>query len=201
MSDLDSENLLERWRKGDQSAAAEIFERYVNRLIGVARNRLSARMSKRIDPEDVVQSAYRSFFRQAATGRYEFARSGDLWRLLAAFTIKKLHSQVEHHSAKKRAIDREEADPGVGSSLYGIHPEFVSREPSPVEALAVAEELQNVMEMLAPEHRRILEMRLQEHTIEDVAATLSCSERTVRRVLNRVKAQLSKGMQDGSETK
>lgn len=189
MSNTDAGNLLERWKDGDQRAATEIFQKYVARLIGLARNRLSARMSKRIDPEDVVQSAYRSFFRHAQNDRYELSRSGDLWSLLAAITVKKVHGQVEHHTAQKRAITREEADPD-DDGLYGVHPEAVSREPSPDEALAVVEELESLMSELSPAHRAMLELRLQEHTIEEVAEASECSERTVRRVLDRVKDQL-----------
>lgn len=191
MPNSDAADLLERWKNGDQRAATEIFQTYVSRLVGLARNRLSARMSKRIDPEDVVQSAYRSFFRHARNDRYELSRSGDLWSLLAAITVRKVHGQVEHHTAQKRAISREEADPG-GEALLGVPPDAVSREPSPDEALAVVEELETVMRELSPDHRRMLELRLQEHTIEEVAESIGCSERTVRRVLDRVKDHLLK---------
>ncbi|GAB4155735.1 MAG: ECF-type sigma factor [Planctomycetaceae bacterium] len=191
MSDFDAEQSLERWRSGDQAAASEIFQQYVTRLIGLARNRLSARMSKRIDPEDVVQSAYRSFFRNAREDRYTLSRSGDLWKLLAAITVKKVHGQVEHHTAQKRAIHREQADPD-DNELCGVHPEMVSREPSPTEALTVVEQLEEIMQGLSSEHRKILELRLQENTIEEVAEEVGCSERTVRRVLDRVREKLSR---------
>src|ERR1700679_4129725 len=62
MADEWSGDLLARWRAGDQQAATEMFHRYANRLILLARSRLSPRLSHRVDPEDVVQSAYRSFF-------------------------------------------------------------------------------------------------------------------------------------------
>jgi RNA polymerase sigma-70 factor, ECF subfamily len=189
MPEPDAEQLLKRWQDGDQGAASEIFQQYVSRLIGLARNRLSSRMAKRIDPEDVVQSAYRSFFRNAADDRYTLSRSGDLWRLLAAITVNKVHGQVEHHTAQKRAINREQSDPEE-DSLFGVHPEAISREPSPMEALTVVEELELVMKDLSPDHRQILELRLQDNTIEEVAEAVGCSERTVRRVLDRVKEKL-----------
>ena len=40
MDDL-SVDLLARWRQGDQQAAAALFERYAERLIGLAHGRLS----------------------------------------------------------------------------------------------------------------------------------------------------------------
>ena len=54
--------LLERFRGGDDLAAAEIFNRYFGRLTALARSRLSPRLARRTDPEDIVLSVYRSFF-------------------------------------------------------------------------------------------------------------------------------------------
>ena len=70
MSDHASAELLARVQAGDELAAEELFRRFAERLIAVAGARLSARMARRIDAEDVVQSAYRSFFCKARDGRY-----------------------------------------------------------------------------------------------------------------------------------
>src|SRR5689334_7407570 len=62
--------LLERFRRGHERAAAEIFDCYFQRLAGLARSRLSPRLASRTDPEDIVLSVYRSFFSGARRGRY-----------------------------------------------------------------------------------------------------------------------------------
>src|SRR5947209_1095765 len=84
-----SADLMARWRDGDQQAAGELFRRYADRLRALARTRLSARLARHVDPEDVVQSAYRSFFSGARSDRYALRRSGDLWRLLVSITLHK----------------------------------------------------------------------------------------------------------------
>src|SRR5277367_2991613 len=101
------DNLLERVQKGDQAAAAELFRRYVCRLIALARSRLPSSLAQRVDPEDVVQSAYRSFFAANADGRYDSERGDDLWDLLATITLHKVHRQIEHFKAQKRDWERE----------------------------------------------------------------------------------------------
>ena len=53
------------------------------------------------------------------------ARSGDLWRLLAAITINKLRKQVERHTADKRSPAHEQSFAGE-SSLRGIRAEAVA---------------------------------------------------------------------------
>ncbi len=89
--------LLAKYRTGSEEAAEQIFSRYLHRLTSLARLRLSEKIARRIDPEDVVLSAYRSFFVAARNGRFVLDRDGDLWRLLVSITLHKLHRQVAAH--------------------------------------------------------------------------------------------------------
>src|SRR5262245_6060801 len=157
-----SAELMARWRAGDQQAAGELFRRYAERLLALARTRLSARLARHVDPEDVVQSAYRSFFAGAQAGRYVLRRSGDLWRLLVAITLHKLQHQVERLTAGKRTIMRE-CPTGGESSLFGLEGKLLAREPTPLEAAALADTLEQVFRGLEPLQRRMVELRLQGH--------------------------------------
>ena len=80
----------------------EVVDRFVDRLIALARSRLSPKLARRIDPEDIVQSACRSFFRCVNAGRYELRQSNDIWKLLAAITVNKVRRQVERNTAARR---------------------------------------------------------------------------------------------------
>jgi RNA polymerase sigma-70 factor (ECF subfamily) len=190
-SNDDPNYLLARWRQGDQQAAADLFRRYQDRLIALARKRLSPHLSQRLDAEDVVQSACRSFFADARAGRYDPQEGSDIWRILVTITLHKLQHQVQRHTAQKRAVKREQ---GFGSedSLLGLQAEVLGREPAPVEAVALIDELEQVMRGLAPVQRRILELRLQGHLLEDIVAATRCSQRTVRRHLEKIKEELEK---------
>lgn len=205
--DDDNENqgaeLLDRWKSGDEQAAQEIFDRYLSRLTALARTRLSPRMARRVDPEDIVQSAYRSFFRAAADDRYVLERSGDLWRLLAAIVMNKLHGQVEFHSAQKRSIKVEESMMSGGkdgNSRPMINPEAFVKAPSATEMLGITEELELVMSELPAAHRRILELSLQGHDVSEIAADIERSERTVRRALENVRTLLAERFQNITES-
>ena len=188
MSDEDSVDLLARWKGGDEGAASELFDRYVNRLVGLARNKLSDRMQRRVEPEDVVQSAYRSFFRKAGEEHYTLERSGDLWKLLATITVSKVRGQVEFHTAKKRGVYSEESV--GGNSEFRVHPEALSEEPTPEEAAAVVEEVQAVMQDLDALQRRIMELTLQNHSVEEISQEVQRSGRTVRRTLQMIREHL-----------
>jgi RNA polymerase sigma-70 factor (ECF subfamily) len=189
MADNDSAELVARWQAGDQQAATELVGRFTERLLALARSQLSEKLARRVDAEDVLQSAYRSFFAGARADRYVVQRSGDLWQLLAAITLHKLHHQIARHTAERRSVERE-ANLGTDSTMLGLQAEFVAREPSPVEAMALVDELEFVLQPLNPLHRRMVEMRLQGHSIQEIATAADRSERLVRRVLDQVKGQL-----------
>jgi len=176
-----SADLMARWRDGDEAAAEEMVRRYAERLCALARSRLSARLARHVDPEDVVQSAYRSFFAAARAGRYDLRRSGDLWRLLAAITLHKLRRQAERHAAGKRAAAERPALPDD---------ELLAREPTPEAAAALVDTVEQLLRGLGPTQRRMVELRLQGCGLDEIAAELGRSERTVRRLLDLVRERL-----------
>jgi RNA polymerase sigma factor (sigma-70 family) len=188
MGDVPSTELLARWRAGDERASDELFSRYTVRLVALARRRLSAKLARRVDPEDIVQSAYRCFCSIARDGEVVLHRSGDLWRLLATITLHRLHHQAERHTAAKRAIDREETF-GNDGDLAALRA-AMARTPDPSEAVSMIEELELAMSGLSPPHRQIIEMELQGRPMEEIARTTDRSERLVRKVRERFKDRL-----------
>lgn len=184
--------LVARWREGDQQAATELFQRYAQRLIGLARNNLSNRLSNRLDPEDVVQSVCRSFFAGARDGRYVLQQSGDLWRLLVAITLNKLHDKARRQLAQKRSVNREQSF-GSEDSLFGIQAEVLARDPSPEEATTLVDLLEELLRPFDGPQRRMIELRLQGYPLDEIAADTGHCRHTVMRVLKRVREHLEQG--------
>lgn len=182
VANIPSEQLLLRCRQRDEDASREIFERYLARLTALARSRLAARLQRRTDPEDIVLSAYRSFFVGARDGRFVLQRSGDLWRLLATITIHKLNRQAKRHSAERRDVQRE---------VTLADDAHFAREPTAEEAVALADELESILRPLDPLLRRVLELRLQGQSLEEIAAITMRSERTVRRSLAEIREAIA----------
>lgn len=183
---MDSVELYRRFHEGDDAAAGEIWERYAQRLAVMVRRRISPKLAQRVDPEDVLQSAYRSFFRKAESGKLLVEREGDLWGLLVRFTVNKTAKVVERNTAGKRELAREERDDALIA--------FASREPTPEQAAIAEEMVAQLMRSVGPDQRSAVKLRLQGHSLEEIAALLNRSERTIRRWLEdarRVLAQLS----------
>jgi RNA polymerase sigma-70 factor (ECF subfamily) len=171
--------LMVRLRNGDQSAATRIYERYREALIALARTKMSRRVQRREDPEDVVQSVYRSFFLRQREGRFQLAGWDSLWNLLTVITARKCVNRTEYHLAKRRTAAGE-VEAGSGVHTREVLDDIVGREPTPPEAAMLTETLEEIFRALKPKYRPIIELSLQGYTTEEIAARTDQGETTVR---------------------
>lgn len=176
--------LVEQWRTGDQEAARRLFNRYVDRLAAVARHRIGHRLTARVDPEDVVQSVFRTFFGRVRDGQYSIDEPDDLCKLLTKITVHKTLRQVEYQQAARRNPGQETRQ---GDSAQERMMDILSRDPSPEATVNFIDEFQHFLNGLRREDRTILELRFQGLDNDDVARKLGVSDRKVRRVVERVR--------------
>jgi RNA polymerase sigma-70 factor (ECF subfamily) len=181
--------LMDRLRTGDDAAAREVFERYSRQLVALARRRFSERLAHKVDAEDVVQSAYKSFFLRHREGRLEVESWGSLWSLLTVITLRKCADRVAYHRAQRRDAHREARAADPGSEPWR---EAVDREPQPEEAAVLAETLEELFRALEPEERPILELSLQGYSASEISEQLQLSQRSVRRLRERVRKRLER---------
>ncbi|HUY36167.1 MAG TPA: ECF-type sigma factor [Pirellulales bacterium] len=184
--DADAKELVSRAQAGDQDAAAELFHRFARRLIALAGSRIDRRLRGRVDPEDVVQSAYRSFFARLADGQFVLSEWEEVWALLVRITLRKCGHQFEFARAARRDAMREvtfAASGGDSSACW----EPIARGPTPVEALVLAETVESLLEGFDEREREIVGQRLLGHGEREICASVGRSERTVRRVLKRLR--------------
>lgn len=183
-------DLKVRLAEGNEQAAAELFQRYSSRLVALARSRLVPQLREKVDPEDVAQSVFKSFFARQSEGQIELINWDSLWGLLALFTVRKCARQAEHFQADRRNMAREisvTASPNQSSSGW----QLASSEPTAEQAAILSETVSKLMADLTPREREMLTQCLQGYTQEEVAASVSCSTRTVSRLLDRVRDQLA----------
>ncbi len=180
----DSDDLIDRCRRGDDDAARRLFDAYVDRLIPLAKRRISQRLASRIDPEDVIQSVFRTFFARLKDDRFDLATQDDLFRLLVRITVHKTLRSIAHHRAAKR-------DPNLelphGEASQDQLFRLLADEPTPEAAVTFLDQLEHFMSQLRPDDREILEMRLQGHSTEEIAEKLGTYDRKVRRVIERIR--------------
>lgn len=169
---------LAKLHSGDDAAAQELFERFAHQLIALALRHIDAGLRHKVDPEDVVQSAYKSFFSRYGDGNLEVVNWNSLWGLLTLITVRKCAERAAYHRAERRDAAREVAAPrGEDAAPW---PEHFGREPTPLEAAVLSETVEQLFAGLDEEERPILKLSLQGYTTREISERVGRAERTVR---------------------
>jgi RNA polymerase sigma factor (sigma-70 family) len=194
---MSSGGSVTRWvtalKGGDLAAAQPLWERYYRQLISLARQKLQSARRQVADEEDVVQSAFHSFFRGVARGRFPQLDDRDnLWRLLVVITARKALDQLARQHSKRRGggtvLGESRISPGNAGWDEAAIEQVVGEEPTPEFAAQVAEQYQRLLDLLGDESlRRVAVWKMEGHTTEEVAERLDCSRRTVTRKLETIR--------------
>jgi RNA polymerase sigma-70 factor (ECF subfamily) len=182
---LSDRSLLRRFRVGSPEAAKAIYERYAGRLRALARAKCSAQLNRRVDAEDIVQSVFRRFFQAAARGNYEVPDGEDLWDLLLVITTNRIHTEEAFHRAAKRDIRKTD-------EMDFNEPHRAPRAGQEALSEAFLElSLKEILERLTPAYRGVVELRMAGYEVAEIAQLVGRSKRTVERLLQEARAQLT----------
>jgi DNA-directed RNA polymerase specialized sigma24 family protein len=189
----EGEHSVTQWigdlRTGNRDEASRrLWERYFERLARLAQARLRTAGGGPADGEDIALSAFDSFVRGAAAGRYPaLGDRDDLWRLLVTITARKAHNQRRDEGRQKRGGGRvvgEGALAGADPDSDDFLAQVVGSEPTPEFAALVADEYRRLFGSLADESLRVVALlKLEGHSNEEIARSLDCGLRTVERKL------------------
>jgi RNA polymerase sigma-70 factor (ECF subfamily) len=181
--------LMTDLRDGDPDAAREVFDRFARRLVKLAASRLPVVTRPKVDPEDVVQSVFATFFRRHRAGEFSPAHWDALWSLLVVIAVRKCGHRVDHLFAAKRDVRRERSPPGRTAD-GGLSWEPEDRSPSAEEIVLYEDAVHHFLAGLKEYERPIVELRLGGLTIAEVAEEAKASERRVNRILAVVRRRL-----------
>jgi RNA polymerase sigma factor (sigma-70 family) len=181
-------DLMARLRTGQDSAASQVFHRFASRLIVLARGRLSPKLRQKVDAEDVLQSVFHSFFARYAAGQFSVPDWDSLWGLLTGITLRKCARRAEHFQAARRDV-RREAPPATDSAQGW---EAWAREPTPEEATLMTETVRELLDRLEPREREMVALSLQGFSAAEISEKIGWGERTVQRILARIRKRLER---------
>ncbi len=194
MSGLSNEQwdqMINGLRDGDQEACSDFWNKYGPMLQGVAQKQLSDRLQRRVGSDDVVQSACRTFFRRVSSGQFELPDADALWRLMCAITLTKARRAARDHSRLKRGMAKEQYLDSSPTDSVGKRVELPGNEQTPLDAAEFSDQMDKLLSNLSPQECVVLDMKLQNHTNDEIASHMNCSERTVRRLHNQIRARWS----------
>lgn len=170
-------SLLTRLRRGEEDAATQLYLRYAERLRSLAANQASPDLQRRVDPDDIVQSVFRTFFRRAAAGQYELPAGEELWRLFLVIGLNKVRAVAAFHKAARRDVR--------ATAVGGEYEKAADTAPAADDAALHALQM-TIDELLAPlpqSHREIVELRISGHEVAEIAAKTGRARRSVERIL------------------
>ncbi|MDG1895481.1 MAG: ECF-type sigma factor [Fuerstiella sp.] len=163
-----------------EQAAAKLWDRYLPRLLKLARQKLAPTRTATADEEDVAITAFAALVAGIQDERFsQLNDRDDLWQILVMLTERKAISQRRTETAAKRGGLRHNQE---------LPPDQQAPEPSPELAAVLAEEVDCRLAELPDEiEREIATKRLQGFSNEEIAASLNVGLRTVERKLKLIR--------------
>jgi RNA polymerase sigma-70 factor, ECF subfamily len=186
--DRSLDELLERFRSGDERAAAELFDRFAERMLALVRRQLSGTSHRAaFDSEGIVQEGFRSFFSAVRKPHFD-PHKGSIGGLLARIVLRKAQTKVRRKHPESLAPDVADAAGAMVSLLAGGLTE------QEIE-VTLREQVSHVLKGFTERERTIVESFLDpcaDRSIADVARACRRSLTTVEDVIDRFIA----GLQD-----
>ena len=177
-------SLLRRLQHGQADASTELYLRYAERLLALAAAQSSPDLARRVDPEDIVQSVFRTFFRRASLGHYTVPDGEEIWKLLLVIALNKVRATGAFHRAAKRDVRRTAG----GEAFDRAVESQPGRDEAALDVLRMV--IEELLQGLPEAHRRMIELRIEGHEVNDIAAAVRRSKRSVERVLQDFRQRL-----------
>ena len=183
--------LLRRFQSGEADAATLLYLRYAAKITSLAGNQRGADLASRFDPDDIVQSIFRTFFRRASEGHYEVPEGEDLWNLFLVIALQKVRDACSFHRAAKR-------DVRVTRSIEASECDCATRTSQDEIGLAeLRMVVDDILGGLPATQRVIVELRIDGFQVDEIAQKTGRSRRTVERGLQEFRAQLGAILREG----
>jgi RNA polymerase sigma factor (sigma-70 family) len=191
---------IERLKSNDPRAASALWERFVERMLAVARQRLGSAVRRVADEEDVVLVAFERFHHGLRQGRFPRLNDrDDLWAILFTLTSRHAARQVRDQQRDKRGAGNVRGD----SALDTEAGQLIDDAPTPAEAMLLQESMAVLLDALGDESlRRIALARMEGHSNSEIAGQLRCSEITIERRLRLIRTiweERDRGEDSGAE--
>ncbi|MGZ0171082.1 MAG: ECF-type sigma factor [Planctomycetales bacterium] len=199
----DVTGLIQRVRTGDEIAAQELWNRYSEQIVEVARRSLKDSSRRVQDEEDVAIIAFKSLLAGITAGRFpELDHRDQLWRMLMVITTRKAEAAIEKDHRQKRGGGDVRGDSAVmlhenDSSVLGGFDRLASENPAPDIAAVLADQTQQLLASLPDETaQRVAALKIEGFTHQEIADKLDVNTRTVERRLKQIRELWQKILSD-----
>lgn len=176
-------SLMERLREGSDEAAHELLETYGSHIYRAVRRRLNQQLRSRFDSQDFVQAVWASFFaNRAAVANFDDPAS------LTAFLSRIAANKVIEECRRRMTSKKDNVNLERPTDAFG-HPSdrnLPSADPTASQVAIANEQWDRLVAGQPARYQRMLELRTQGATFEEIATTLGVNEKTVRRIVQKL---------------
>ncbi|HVV99409.1 MAG TPA: ECF-type sigma factor [Planctomycetaceae bacterium] len=192
MDDESVTHWIKGLKQGDREAAKQLWDRYFDSLVRVARNRLGNAPRAMADEEDVALSVFNALCVSAEQGRLEEIRDRDtLWYLLLRISRQKVVDYCRHERSLKRGSALARVD------LEGILNELAGDEPPPELAAIFTDEYCRLLGLLRDDKlRQIAIRRIEGARVSEIAEELTLTERSIERKIKLIRDKWAREVAD-----
>lgn len=186
--------IIQRVRIGDEAAVQELWNRYSEQIIEVARHSLKNASRRVQDEEDVAGIT--------AGGFPELDHRDQLWRLLVVITTRKAATVIEKDHRQKRGSEDVRGDSTVMSRENegggpGSFDQLESEKVPPDIATVMADQTRQLWASLPDETaQRIATLKIEGFTHQQIADRMSINTRTVEQRLKQIQERWQKILDD-----
>jgi len=175
-------SLVKRIQSGQTEAATGLYRRYARRIQALASKQIGSALGSRVEPEEIVQSVFRTFFRRLTEGHYDVPAGEELWGLFLVISLNKVREAARFHGQECRDVHRTQP----------LGERQIAAAAGPDEDLKMLEEVvEGLLAALPESHREVISMRIRGNTVAEIAKETGVSRRTTERVLQRFREKLS----------
>jgi RNA polymerase sigma-70 factor (ECF subfamily) len=176
--------LIEKARAGDGAALARLSEQYEPKVRIVARVLLGASLRPYLDSIDVVQSVHRSLLAGLRGGKYDLSAPENLVALAVTMLRRKVARQWRHLRRQSRLSLSPEASPA------GLLAAQAQQGLDPAREAEFRDAARRLYSRLGEAEQRIIDLRLEGHTTDEVAARLGLNPIALRVRMTRLRKRL-----------
>lgn len=186
-SQHDFSSLMRRLEEGDNDAASELLELYGGHILRVIRRRLHSMMRAQFDSTDFYQAVWASFFKDE-TEIARFKTPDELIAFLGRVANNKVVNEVRRRMmSQKDNINRERS---LDDTQRNIGTTLTDRADTPSQIAVANEQYELIVQGNNERDRQILSLKASGESCKSIAKKLEINERTVRRVIERVRQRL-----------
>jgi RNA polymerase sigma factor (sigma-70 family) len=190
MDDIDFAGLIAQVKDGDEAAIGRLIERFGPEVRMMVRRRLPARLRSQFDTVDFTQVVWSSVIVDCRERPEPFEDAKHLLGFLAGVVHNKIAQEYRRRTRTRKYDISREQPLYIRKGDRDVPREVAADDPTPSETVQADDRLEQLVAGRSPLEVRIVELRREGLTIDEVAERLGLHEKAVRRVIDSIRSRM-----------